>query len=663
MIVDISYNIALLLSLSVVCSLFPFKKLQDKGIVIGLLASAIGLLIMLNPFLLYAGIVFDSRSILICVIGMIFGVVPTVIASVSMAVFRVVMGGDGMVTGLTVITCSAVIGCLWHRFRFERALEHPHLIGWEFYLVGIINHVAMILAMFFMPKPLIPSIVRTVFLPVLGFYPIASFLLCQLLFNQLERQNTINKLEASELRFKTMFEQAPIGMSLTDLSDGHIVKVNQKYLDILGMAREELMLKKWVELTYADDLQATRQITERMVTGDDGPFSLDKRFIRHDGTPIWVNITLSVVRTGFSGNRESLCMTTDISGRKLAEERILHVSTHDALTGLYNRTHFEEHVRHLLVVGNTPLAVLYGDINGLSIINEAFGRHEGDALIRRAAQIVLAEMGNDAYAARVGGDEFALVLPRTTQQEAEVLIESIQNKVSSVMVRGSVYPSITFGMGIIQNPQKDINEAIRLAENDVNTRKLFQSPGARGKAVYAIINTLHEKNKREELHSQRVSSLCERLAQALDMGERQVSELRTVGLLHDIGKIAISDSILNKQGKLDEDEWREMKRHPEIGYRILGAVEEMSDFAIYVLAHHERPDGKGYPKGLSNGDIPLQSRIIAIADSYDAMTSERTYRKKSSVDEAVGELKRCAGTQFDAHLVQVFVEKVLGKTW
>jgi len=128
-------------------------------------------------------------------------------------------------------------------------------------------------------------------------------------------------------------------------------------------------------------------------------------------------------------------------------------------------------------------------------------------------------------------------------------------------------------------------------------------------------------------------------------------------------RVAISESILNKDGRLDEDEWLEMKRHPEIGYRILSSVNDMSDFAEYVLAHHERLDGKGYPKGLSEGSIPLQSRIITIADAYDAMTSERTYRSKISDAEAAMEIRRCSGTQFDTGLAQVFVEKVLCQKW
>ncbi len=182
-----------------------------------------------------------------------------------------------------------------------------------------------------------------------------------------------------------------------------------------------------------------------------------------------------------------------------------------------------------------------------------------------------------------------------------------------------------------------------------------------GKAVYAIINTLHEKNKREEAHSRRVSELSEQLGKAFGLSERSCSELRLVGLLHDIGKIAIAENVLNKEGKLSSLEWEEMKRHAEIGFRILSSVEDMQALAPYVLAHHEHYDGTGYPKALRGGEsIPLQSRMISIVDAYDAMTSERTYRKAVTSREAAKEIKKCAGgAQFDPELAKLFIEKVL----
>lgn len=151
------------------------------------------------------------------------------------------------------------------------------------------------------------------------------------------------------------------------------------------------------------------------------------------------------------------------------------------------------------------------------------------------------------------------------------------------------------------------------------------------------------------------------MGNALGLTDDKIKELKTVGLLHDIGKIAIEEKILNKAGKLNEEEWEEIKKHPEIGYRILSTVNDLSEMAEYVLAHHERWDGRGYPKGLQGADIPLQSCIISIVDAYDAMISERSYRNPLSKEAAIQELRSNAGSQFNPDLIDVFIDQVLDK--
>jgi len=163
----------------------------------------------------------------------------------------------------------------------------------------------------------------------------------------------------------------------------------------------------------------------------------------------------------------------------------------------------------------------------------------------------------------------------------------------------------------------------------------------------------------KEEHSLRVAYLCQKMGEALALPKSKVEELKTVGLLHDIGKIAIEKNILNKKGRLTDNEWKEIKRHPEIGYRILSMIDGMSNIAEYVLFHHESWDGQGYPRGLKGEDIPLASRIIMIADAYDAMTSERNYKRTLSVKDAAEELQKNAAIQFDPELVTIFIEKVL----
>ena len=184
---------------------------------------------------------------------------------------------------------------------------------------------------------------------------------------------------------------------------------------------------------------------------------------------------------------------------------------------------------------------------------------------------------------------------------------------------------------------------------------------AKPRIVGFFMNTLYEKNKREMFHSKRVGDLCEAIASEMYFDVHEVYKIRIAGLMHDIGKIEIDERILNKSQKLDEKEWEEIKKHPEIGARILNSVKECSDIAGYVLEHHEFWDGKGYPRGLKGEEISIQARIIAVADAFDAMTSNRTYGKPFSTNEAIEEIKRCSETQFDPEIVSLFVEKVLSE--
>lgn len=667
MIIDIIFNILILLTLSVVYSTYPFKSHKRHPFykpLVGITIGLFGILIMLFPMVIEEGIRFDSRSIIVGVGAMTFGIIPSFISAVIMSIFRIILGGSGALTGVAIIIVSFSIGSIWSIFRSKKKdMGRQHFLGVEFLFVGFVTHLGVYLCLFLLPREIQQIVLSVMRVPLLVYYPIGFYLLCLLLFNQSHRMATIGELKRSERRFKTIFEQSPIGMSLTDLITGEIRDVNQSYLDLLGLSREELIGSTWDKVTHPDDKGASLDMTERMRLGEKGPFTFDKRFIRKDGSSVWGNLSLCVFDPTDDEYLESLCMTVDITERKSKEDKIRYASTHDALTDFYNRSHFEEHVNSFKPEGRLPLTIAFGDVNALRIINEAFGREEGNILLQRIASIIRENLREGDYAARVGGDEVALVFFNTAKQEAELIIKGIREQISEMLVMGSVRTSASFGLYEMTSSDDDINEVIKHAEKDVYTRKLMESPYTHGRAVYAIINTLHEKNKREELHSRRVSSFCETFALALDMSEWQVSEMKLLGLMHDIGKIAISETILNKEGKLTDKEWAEMKRHSEIGFRILHSVEDMGNLASYVLAHHERYDGKGYPKGLKGIEIPLQSRIVAIVDSFDAMTAERTYRSSVTPKEAAIEIQEHAGTQFDPSLSKVFVEKVLNFNW
>jgi PAS domain S-box-containing protein/diguanylate cyclase (GGDEF)-like protein len=542
---NILFNIALLLALTIFFATYPFrdlKRLTSHKVLVGVTIGVVGILVMLNPLTLYEGVIFDSRTILLTVSGMVFGLLPTAIGAAMMAIYRLMIGGGGIYTGLTTILLSSVIGVWWHKKRYQKVLKKHEHFGLEYYLIGVITHVGMLLATLLMPSDIRRTVVAVMAFPVLVIYPVGTYLLSLLLFSQARRVVSITELEKSERLFKTMFEEAPIGMSLTDLETGRIENINQSYSDMLGYTKEELLGRKWEDFTHPEDKELSKAATASLHEQTNGPLSLDKRFIRKDGQILWANLSLSIFTTRDTEKTESLCMTVDITERKHYEQKILYASNHDALTGLYNRVHFEEYVRDMRIPDDQVLTIAFGDVNGLRILNEAFGREEGNRLLVRIARILQRHLSQDDYVSRVGGDEFALFFFQRTPDQIETILGKVAVDIASLEMMGSVVPSMSFGLSSLSASQGNINEAIKQAEKDLATRKLVDSPHTQGKAVYAIINTLHEKNKREENHSRRVSELCERLAKAYGMGDMAASELRLVGLLHDIGKIAIPET-------------------------------------------------------------------------------------------------------------------------
>ncbi|ADK14552.1 HD domain-containing phosphohydrolase [Clostridium ljungdahlii] len=355
---------------------------------------------------------------------------------------------------------------------------------------------------------------------------------------------------------------------------------------------------------------------------------------------------------------EVIVISRDITDERKNQKKIEFLSYNDQLTGLYNRRFFEEEIERLNSKENLPLTIVMADVNGLKLINDSFGHAAGDELLKKVSAVMLNVCSDKGIISRIGGDEFVILLPKTNELEAGKILKRISELASKEKVE-SINLSISFGFDTKHYDDENVFEVLKKAEDFMYKKKLFESPSMRGKTIGAIINTLHEKNKREEQHSHRVSEYCNLLGKAMNLPEGEIQELKTVGFLHDIGKVAIDENILNKPGKLIDEEWEKIKRHPEIGYRILSSVNDMAEMSEYVLAHHERWDGKGYPKGLKGEEIPLKSRIIAIADAFDAMTSERAYRSALSKEIAVEELIKNAGIQFDPELVKIFVEKVV----
>lgn len=302
------------------------------------------------------------------------------------------------------------------------------------------------------------------------------------------------------------------------------------------------------------------------------------------------------------------------------------------------------------------MSIVMGDVNGLKLVNDSFGHATGDEILKKVAEAIRSGCRADEIIARIGGDEFVVLLPKTDASESERIIQRIKDLLLKEKI-GSIALSVSFGFATKSNEKEKVQDVFKKAEDNMYQRKLFESPRMKANTIRAIMSTLHEKNKMEEQHSNRVSVLCKSMGEALGLPLNKIEELKSVGLLHDIGIIGIDENIVNKPGKLTDIEWKEMKRHPEIGYRILSTVNDMAEMAKYVLHHHERWDGKGFPCGLKEEEIPLMSRIIAIANDYDYMTSEMNEKIALTEEIALEALQKKAGSHFDPKLVSVFIRE------
>ncbi len=339
---------------------------------------------------------------------------------------------------------------------------------------------------------------------------------------------------------------------------------------------------------------------------------------------------------------------------------IEYLSEFDELTGLYNSRYFidmiQEHIEH----SSLPISVIVCDVNGFKSINDKYGFDEGDQLLVDLTVALNDIDVENKTVSRVAGDEFAVVLPNTTKVDAEKIIEKVNAK--CLLGKVSKIPfSIGYGVDTKTSKEGSLIQLIKSVEALLYKQKIYTSSGLKDNSIGLINNILHAKSKRERLHSDRVSELCLEMAQALGWSQLEQNKLRTAGLLHDIGKIGISEAILNKPGALTDEEYKEMCTHPEIGFKILQSFENMKELAEYAYAHHEKWDGTGYPRRLKGTEIPIESRILAIIDTFDAMTSRRSYRDGLPKEVAITELIRCKHTQFDPELVDIFIEKVLNE--
>jgi diguanylate cyclase (GGDEF)-like protein/PAS domain S-box-containing protein len=478
-------------------------------------------------------------------------------------------------------------------------------------------------------------------------------------YDATEQNKTITALQQTKELYRALVHASPVAVISLN-NDLRIESWSSAAESLLGWSEKETLGKD--AALYFD--QTDHKFMPYAVSAIKGEsfYSLEHPCFCKDGTLIYTELSIAPLRN--SGGRVFglVLVASDITERKQYEERLEHLSRHDQLTGLYNRAHFELELSRLGGISVYPLTIITADLDGLKLINDTLGHEHGDKMLSDCAALIRETLRKSDILARVGGDEFAVILPGTDENVGSVVAERIKAKINSYNLKNDSLPlSISLGMATADDARLSLAELYREADDMMYIDKLHTGAGAKSQIIKSLMATLAERDFITAGHALRMEEMCRQLGLKINLRQKQLGRLALLAQVHDIGKVGIPDQILLKNGPLNEEEWKIMRKHSEKGHRIASASADLPGIADLILKHHERWDGSGYPLGLRGKEIPVECRILAIVDAFDAMTSDRPYKQPRSIEDAVEELKNCAGSQFDPELVVLFLS-VLAET-
>ena len=472
----------------------------------------------------------------------------------------------------------------------------------------------------------------------------------ELLFQNDELKRVNEKLNNLSQLYQRLFFEAPVIYVFID-EEGRVMEYNQLASKVFTEINSGKPLANFIHTSSQDvfylHFRKLKTAQEQLYDFINVEIDKELHYFRMLSIPFHMD-----------DERFYLISFVDETKEKNNEMEIQYLSLHDPLTDLYNRRFFNIEMARLDVERNLPLGIIQVDINGLKLINDTFGHSMGDRFLTTLADALRKSFRNDEIIARLGGDEFAVLIPRVDEELLNHIESRIIKACGNVNI-GDVPLSVAFGSALKSDPAESLKDVLKKAEDRMYQQKLNMSRNYHHNVMSGIIATLHEKHPREEEHSKRVKEYVKKYCVSQKLSTYEESSLETAALLHDIGKIAIDYAILEQPRHLTDEEYEEVRKHSETGYRILKSAGMNSDILDYVLYHHERMDGKGYPRGLKGDEIPFGARLLSVCDAYDAMTSQRPYKEAFTKDEAAHELMECSGTQFDPHIVIKFINEVI----
>jgi diguanylate cyclase (GGDEF)-like protein/PAS domain S-box-containing protein len=472
----------------------------------------------------------------------------------------------------------------------------------------------------------------------------------QIMKYRLKNLLKIRKLSLkSEYRYYELAEKSPIGIFI--LGGNKIIYANPAFRKILAKSNKQIINKKLLNFVHQKDKIKINNLLRNKYKNE--VKNEEIRIVDNTDQLKWLSINYSQIR--FNNKNSILVTAQNITEKKENQSKIKFLNYHDKLTGLYNRNYLEEEIRRLNTPRQHPISVIMGDVNGLKLVNDAFGHQKGNQFLKSIAKALRTVCRKEDIIARWGGDEFVVLLPKTSLENAQKISDRIR-KFCAEADKNPIKLSIALGIAQINKLDQSYEEVFQKAEDRMYRNKIAGSESNSNSIILSLENTLLEKSHETKEHTARMSSLVVKFARKLKLSTSELDTLKLLSKLHDIGKVSIPKKILKKSDKLTEEEYEIIKGHPESGYRIVKSIPELASVAEGVLSHHEQWDGNGYPRGLAGENIPYAARIIAIIDSYDVMTHQRSYKSAMSKKEAVKEIKQYAGSQFDPYLAKKFIE-------
>ncbi len=468
----------------------------------------------------------------------------------------------------------------------------------------------------------------------------------ELIFQNQELKRINENLNKLKDDYKELFDFAPLGYFIID-KKARIIKCNsyiRKNFDVKLKANIIDYIEHSSDKKLNNFLNTLRQKNE----------SRDTVVFKSSNKSFPMELIGKVIS---SKEDNYLIACLDVEKRLKSMEEIKALSFKDPLTNLYNRRYFEETINRMNQEEHMPLSIIMGDVNGLKLVNDTFGHNEGDKLLKTAGEEMLKLGRSSDVIARIGGDEFAIILSKISEDSVTTILDRFNQACSNLKIDNASF-SIAFGSATINETSENIDEMISKAEEKMYKSKRLTEENKGVEIINSILVTLYKKHPREESHSKRVAEYMKKIGIYLGYDENQIERMEMAGLFHNVGKVAIDPDILNQISQISYDEYSELKKHVEIGYRILKSSSVFSQIAHIVLYHQEWFNGKGYPKKLKGSEIPLESRILSICVAYEYMTSETTYREAMPEDDAIAKLEAGANSQFDKKLVNAFVKMI-----